>query len=57
MSDATAAVAMRKLPEALRDELIAASDDVLGGRSRFSDRRQQAELQRAYRKPQGGGVA
>lgn len=51
-SKSGAAEAMRKLPQAEREEAIAASDNVIGY-DRFMAKHRQVELRDAYRKPSG----
>lgn len=51
--------AMKKLPQELRESLIAKSDNVIGY-GRFIDRQKQVSLRYSYRKPikpNPGGVA
>lgn len=52
MASFSAAALMRKLSDEDRDAAIAGCDKVLDGRGRFDHARKQAQLSKAYRKPQ-----
>lgn len=43
---------MRELPDNLRSEAIAASDNVIDARDLFDDRQRQIALARSYGRPQ-----